>query len=129
MRPEPRGARRSARAVVGAGAGGDEDGGGGGAGGHVRRVPHTGRVDRIVAGGEGFAGGAAIGKFLHQRHFPRGADDQLRAVGVDFPGGPAFGEAVLRDKAPLDPVGGVALFVARVPSHAVEGWFDGGGGV
>lgn len=115
--------------MVGAGAGGDEDGGGGGAGGHVRRVPHARRVDRIVAGGKGFAGGGAIGQFLHQRHFPRGADDQLRAVRMNFPGGPAFGEAVLRDQPPLDPVGGVTLFVAGVPGHAVEGRFDGRGGV
>lgn len=48
---------------------------------------------------------------------------------VDFPGSPAFGEAVLRDEAPLDPVGGVALAVGFVPLHAVEGRFDGGGGV
>jgi len=98
-------------------------------GGHVGGVPHAGRVDRIVAGGEGFAGGGAIGQFLHQRHFPRSADDQLRAVRVDFPGGPAFGEAVLHDQPPLDPLGGVALFVAGVPGHAVEGWLDGRGGV
>lgn len=49
--------------------------------------------------------------------------------GGDFPRGPAFGEAVLHDQSPLDPVGGVALFIIGIPGHAVRGRFDGGGGV
>lgn len=117
-----------ARAVGGADAGGDEDRGADRAGGDVRYVPGAGRIDRIVAGGEGDGLGAAVVMLLVEDEAAGGADHQLGAMRMHLPGIPAFGEAILRDEPPLDPVRFVARGVGGVPFHVGEFRFYGGGG-
>lgn len=115
--------------MLGADAGGDEDRGGGGAGGDIGGVPGAGRVDRIVAGGEGDGLRGTVGMFLVEGEAAGGADHQLGAVRVHLPGIPAFVEAVLADEPALDPVGRMACGIGGVPFHAGEFGFDRCGGV
>jgi hypothetical protein len=63
----------------------------------------AGRVDGIVAGGEGDGVGRAVGMLLVERERARSADHHLGTVRVDFPRGPACVEAVCETSRPSIP--------------------------
>ena len=91
----------------------------------VGGVPDAGRVDGVLAGAESGGFDGAVSLFLQEGDAASGAEDNFAAVGVHFPGGPGFGEAVHADEATFGAILAVAIAVGGVPSHiACEFRFD-----